>query len=225
MKKLIATLALLGTASACFAQAYVSFFNASLTRVSTNGSAFGGGVGPTAAGPAGTWYYALLVAPTSQTTIDASLDGWTFVAMATNSGYGPGFMVGGEPGDSGVQVPGYPGLSYANFAVVGWSGNIGSDWNSIYAGRPTWLGPDYSGGASWAALQEQPWNSIWYGVSSIAYDVQLASAPGPYNDVFGPSSYGLIDGMTLDPVLVPEPSVVALAGISGALLFLRRKTR
>ena len=74
MKKLLTLAALLGTMSLSFGQGYVAFYNASTTRISTNGVATSGFV----SGAVGSWYYALLVAPSTQNTIDASLTGWTW---------------------------------------------------------------------------------------------------------------------------------------------------
>src|SRR5260221_9244459 len=90
MKKLLTIAALAATASLSFGQGYVNFQNAPGQRVSTNNFAtLQGGSGTQAlqaAVPVGSYYYALLYAPTSQTTVDNSLAGWTFGACyATNT--------------------------------------------------------------------------------------------------------------------------------------------
>jgi hypothetical protein len=44
--------------------------------------------------------------------------------------------------------------------------------------------------------------------------------------MFGSSSAGLIQGMTLNAVLIPEPSALALASLGiGVLFFLRREIK
>jgi hypothetical protein len=213
MKKLITIAALFGTVSACFAQGYVNFANTSTTKISTNNLFGSGGTGLTTGLP-NSWYFALLVAPTTQVTIDSSLAGWTFVGIGTNVSI-DGRLNGNTTTDgSGVQVPGYAAGTSANFAVVGWSANLGSDWNVVYAGRPS-----SPGFGTWPAFTE-----TWYGVSSVALDVSVELLGGPYNSMFGSSSAGLIQGMTLNAVFIPEPSALALASLGiGALISLRRR--
>src|SRR5882672_3220007 len=123
MKKLLTLAAVLGTASLSFGQGFVGFNNTLNSRTSTNGTLSG-------AAAVGTWYYALLVAPSTQNTIgssDGSFAGWTFVGMGTNTALA-GRMSGNSHTDgNAIQVPGFSGTATADFAVIGWSANIGSD--------------------------------------------------------------------------------------------------
>jgi len=221
MKKLLVLGALFATASLSFGQGYVAFGNTSTTRVSTNGAAIPapstGIVGLTSASTVAgnpTYYYALLVAPTSQNTIDNSLAGWTFVGYGTNTSIA-GRMSGNNSTDSSaVQVAGFGGTSTADFAVVGWSSSV--------------AGSDFAAATAW-------WNNgnpnkdstlRWFGVSTVANDIPLANAGGPYNSPWGSAANGQIAGLSLQPfVVIPEPGTFALAGLGAAaiLIFRRRK--
>src|SRR4051812_20980787 len=128
--QMVVVLVLLSAAQA-FAQGYVDFHNLISTRVSTNGQF-------QAAAPVGSWYYALLVAPSTQNTIDRTsshaFDLWTFVGLGTNTG-AAGRLSGNTTVDGqGIQVPGFGSTATCDFVVVGWSANIGSDWNTIRDG-------------------------------------------------------------------------------------------
>lgn len=216
MKICFVTLAALLNLFPCFGQGYVSFFNTSATRVSTNGQL-------QAAAPVGSWYYALLVAPSTQNTIDIAsshaFDTWTFVGLGTNTGVA-GRLNGSTTTDFGIQVPGFASTATCDFVVVGWSANIGSDWNTIRAGYPGF----YSGYlGNWAFVDPtKPGGNMafWFGISAVAQDVPLAPLGGPYNSVFGSSATGQIQGLNLlwDPI-IPEPSAVALAGLTVAAIF------
>jgi hypothetical protein len=72
MKQLITIAALVGFASLSYGQGYVAFNNESNTRITTNAVAVGGGTGLTSITIGGEYYYALLVAPSTTTTIGAS---------------------------------------------------------------------------------------------------------------------------------------------------------
>ena len=134
--------ALLSTTSWSFGQGCITFINTSNSRISTNSAAGPtGGSGPTGftTGPVGSYYYALLVAPiwqTITTTNDPTLNGWTFTGvMGTNTAVA-GRMIGGNTNDGSyfiAQIPGYSAVTNANFAVVGWSANIGTTWAQAQA--------------------------------------------------------------------------------------------
>jgi len=222
MKKLLTLAAVLGTASLSFGQGFVAFNNTLASRISTNGSGGTALVG----GPAGTWYYALLVAPTTQTTIgtnDGSFSGWTFVGLGTNTTLAGRLSGNSWTDSSAVQVPGYPGTATADFAVVGWSANIGSDFAAARAGFH-----GFNQNGSWSISDaSKPGGSsgTWFGISSVATGIPLAPDGGPYNYFFGPASSGQIPGMSLSFVAVPEPSTFALAGLGAAALVIFRRRK
>jgi hypothetical protein len=92
----------------------------------------------------------------------------------------------------GCRIPGYGVTATANFAVIGWSANLGSNFGSALAwwnhGNPVDdpVGQYYS-----------------FGISEIASNIALGPEGGPYNDVFGLTNYGLIPGMTLGTYVLP----------------------
>jgi hypothetical protein len=166
---------LLAIESAGFSQGYVAFFNTAATRFSTNGFATaGGGNGAPAldtTAPPGSYYFELLVAPSSQTTINGSLTGWTDTGvMGTNTSVA-GRMAGATYVDGvGCQIPGYGPTATANFAVLGWSSNLGTTFAAALAA----------------------WNNgnpffPFMGLSTVAINIPLAPAGGVYNNVWGPA--------------------------------------
>jgi hypothetical protein len=207
LKKMLVSVSSLAMTSLCFSQGFVSFNSSPGARVSTN---YLGTTGLISG--AGDYYFALLVAPTSQTTIDLSLAGWTFVGYGTNTA-GLGWLNGNTAGNgSAVPVAGYDPESSANFAVVGWSSNLGHDLSPIVS---SWPNPSTYSGAG----------IPFFGFSGIAQNIILGDPIGPYPALFGSAS-GFIHGFTLYSVTsaIPEPTGLAIAGIgAGALLFRRRK--
>jgi hypothetical protein len=221
MKKLLTIAALVGATSLSFGQGYVAFNNTSGTRFSTNGLNPTAGTGFGTAALAGRYYFELFVAPTTQNTIssltDPTLNGWTAVALGTNSTtVGNAGRLNGNTFDTaqGAPIAGFAGgSSTGDFAVVGWSANIGSTWAEAQA----WW-------ANGAATGSQA-NPGWFGINTaVADNIPLANAGGPYPPIFGTTG-GLITGWGMSYYAVPEPSTFALAGIGAAamLIFRRRK--
>jgi hypothetical protein len=206
MKKLLTLAALLGTAAMSFGQGYVNFQNLSTSRVSTNGTL-------QAAAPVGTWYYALLVAPSTQNSISSDYAGWTFAVMGTNTPQA-GRLTGNNADTGGsVQIAGYSATATGDFAIVGWSSNIGSDWTAF---RAWWNNGQHDTGAAAGT-------SGWSGTSVVAQDIPLAPFGGPYNSPFGPAA---IPNMNLTfTAAVPEPSTIALAGLGAAALVIFRRRK
>jgi hypothetical protein len=220
MKKLLTIAALVGVASMSFGQGYVAFNNGISSKISINGGANAtGGTNSTTLSPAGasSFYYALLVAPTTQTTVDSSLSGWTFAAYGTNDPVTAGRLSGNTDASGqsvAISALGLTPTSTANFVVVGWSANLGA----TYAQALAWWNngvPQLSSTVS------------YFGISSVAVNILMATSGGPFNTMFGPTSGGQIPGMRLGAYVgtVPEPSTFALAGLGAAalLIFRRRK--
>jgi hypothetical protein len=201
---------LLASESAGFSQGYVNFANALTTSFSTNSHP--GGPTGVAAAPPGTYYFELLVAPSTQNTINGPLTGWTDTGvLGTNTGLA-GRMIGFTSTDGiGCQIPGYGVTATADFAVLGWSATIGTTFSQALA---VWNNgnPAANAGVTFPAF---------IGLSTVANDVALAPEGGPYSNIWGPASVGLIPGMVLSG-FTPEPSSLALVGL-GALVFLGRR--
>ncbi|PWU16274.1 MAG: hypothetical protein C5B50_13910 [Verrucomicrobia bacterium] len=246
MRKLILAAAMLGLAAPLgFGQGYVVFsITTTTSNVKTNGltvvgnaAAYNGA--PLSTTPGVSWYYMLLVAPTTQTTIDASLTGWTGVFEGTNTTTA-GRMFGWNSPDGGaVLVPGYSSTDTVNFAVVGWSANLGSDWIAVFSGKPSVLvsGVGNYGQAFWLNTSAPPptgWSQAnldtlgvgpggWYGISPIAFNVPLGPPGGPYCNAFRSSCITAITSTFLNyyattncgapPVIAFQPKdVVAATG-------------
>jgi hypothetical protein len=220
MKKLLTIAALIGATSLSFGQGFVSFVNSSGTRFSTNAPLTAPGTGFTSAALAGRFYFELFAAPSTQNTIssltDPTLNGWTAVALGTNlTTAGSAGRLTGNFNTDGISagVPGFAAGSTADFAVVGWSANIGSTWAEAQA----WWS---NGTASGKGV-----NPGSFGINTaVAQDIALAANGGPYPAIFGTTG-GLITGWGMSYYQVPEPSSFALAGIGAAvmLIFRRRK--
>lgn len=223
MKKLLTIAAVAGMASLSYGQGYVNFANTTGSRISTNSVAdASGGTGPAGltAASAGAFYYALFVAPSTaetvgaRTTGDPTLAGWTFTGDYAASQAALGRFLGyGTLDTSSVQVPNYAAGSTADFMVVGWSANLGSNWNTVQL----YIDSNYTGAAPGA---------IYNVGNSIAGQAILAPAGGPYNPVMGSATVGLVGGFAMGSYLtnVPEPTTFALAGLGAtALVIFRRR--
>jgi hypothetical protein len=159
----------------------------------------------------GSYAFMLFDAPTSRTTVDASLSGWSPEDYGVNTAT-PGLMNGNTTTDPGSWLDNWGSGETANFLVVGWSANVGDNvgealawWND---GNPN-TGP-----------------SGWFGISDIAQDVVVGGNPYPVPTIFGPTPGYEIQGFTLNLYQVPEPGTVALVGLGiGTLLTFRRRTQ
>jgi hypothetical protein len=210
---------LLAFESAGFSQGYVAFINGTTSRFSTNGVATAdptaGGPGLADPAPPGSYFFELLVAPTTQTTISPSLTGWTDTGVMGSNTTNAGRMAGSTYSDGiGCLIPGYGPTATANFAVLGWSANIGTTFAAALA---AWNNgePQYNYGVTSGIA--------FMGLSSEANNIALAPAGGPYNNVWGSSAVGAIPGMVLYPTYLPEPGSLALVGLGALVLFRRRK--
>ncbi len=210
MKKLLTLAALVATATMSYGQGQIAFGGNTATRVSVD-TVVNGAVTGSAAMPAATsgnlYYFALFEAPTTQTTIGASLAGWTFLgAVGTNSQAGR--FVGGDS-TGNVTIPSATPGDHANFAFIGWSSNLG---NSEAAALAAWNAGDVAHGNSAA--------NFWFGISGVAVNEQIG---GGTTAIGSPEAD--ISGWKLNYQVVPEPSTFALAGLGAAamLIFRRRK--
>ncbi|MGD0259058.1 MAG: PEP-CTERM sorting domain-containing protein [Verrucomicrobiota bacterium] len=215
MKKLLTTAALLGAVSLSRGQ-LVDFenFNNSLIYTNSvhNGPATGlisGQAGVERPLQFGSYAFMLFAAPTSRTTVDASLSGWDSQDYGVNTAT-PGLMNGNTTTDPGSWLFGWLSGETANFLVVGWSSNIGDNWGEVSA----W----------WNDGNPNSGPSGWFGISDIAQDVVVGGGGVPVPTIFGPTAGYEIQGFTLNLYQVPEPSTFMLAGLGvAALLAFRRR--
>jgi hypothetical protein len=115
--------------SVSFGQGYVQFFNGVNTRFSTN-SPGSSTLYAASAQPVGAYHFALFAAPSTQNTIststDPTLNGWTYVAIGTNTAAAG--RLNGDNSDNGqaVNVPGFAAGTTADFAIAGWDAALGA---------------------------------------------------------------------------------------------------
>src|SRR6266705_1783822 len=135
MKKLATTICAMALVRIVFAQGTVIFANGTGTLLQTNGLAAGLTSGNTAPTPGG-FYYEVLTAPSTVTSVDTSLQAllsgvWSDTGLlATNTP----FSAGGRAAAGGTRVVNNwaPGLMQS-FIVVGWSADHGTTWAQVAA--------------------------------------------------------------------------------------------
>jgi hypothetical protein len=211
MKKLLTIATLCGLASASFGQGFVATGNTATSKVSTGVN----GTNTTiAAANLANYDWEVLVAPTTLTTVGASLAGWTDTLDTLVSAGANGRLIPGNntPDSTGQAIPGYGPTATADFVVVGWSANLGS-----YANALAW----WNNGSPTVTATE------YFGISGVATSIPLAPSGGPYNSIWGLASSGQIAGLALNQytTVTPEPTTFALAGLGAAavVIFRRRK--
>jgi hypothetical protein len=212
MKKILSIIAGVALATGAFAQGTVSFANNSGTLVTTNG----GTIGNTATAAQGFYYALFIQSYTGSVTSDNNplTGGWTFTgSYATNTAA----TTGGRFSGGTATVTGWAAGATNQFLVVGWSSNLGASWAAI------------------ASQVQNGWTaSGFYGASSTSFGSAGGGSQSlPTFSLFtttGPNAQGnpIQTGFTLNavsPVVTPEPTTLALAGLGGAslLLFRRRK--
>jgi hypothetical protein len=232
MKKLIATLGLSVVASAAFAQGTVLPNNTSPTVFHTNSTAIGGGSASTPGSSIQLYYYEVLTAPSTTTTVDASLQSllsatWSDTGiLAQNSGLA-GRMGGlnNTNANGGATANNWPAGAEQAFIVVGWSSSEGTTWAQV-AGRlagATFSNGQWSGGGLV--------NGGFLGATTIG-DAFAAPPTSAEPQLFGAGNTAQVSPVTtptdlyvVSTAVVPEPSTFALAGLGAAamLIFRRRK--
>jgi len=215
LKKAIAAgLPLLAFASFTFGQGSVNVANSPSTLFRTNNF---GNVGP-ALSAMGPWYYEVLTAPSTVTSVDPSLQQllsapWSDTGIQmTNTG-----LAGRESGGVGGAATAnfWPAGQTNSFIIVGWNSLVGSNWAAA-AGKLLGLGGLTYGmfiGATTVGFRQA-------GGVVGANTIPTASLFGSTVDAQGSPITGPTDLFT-----VPEPSSFALAGLGIAALtiFRRRK--
>jgi len=193
----ITGLGLLTSALLAYGQGQVIFVNTSSTLITTNAAPGAAASGPIS-DPAGSYYFALFVAPPG--TVDTST--FTFAGA-----YGTNTTLGRFNGDQ-PSISGYPPGSTVALLVRGWSATIGTDLIAVskYLSNPTF--------------------TAHYGESQIA-NLILGSGTLPVPSLFGTfqgTGLNQIPGFNLDMYSIPEPSSCVLAIFaSGALLVFRSR--
>jgi len=147
-------------------------------------------------GAAGAYYYGLLTSATPTGT------------FAFTGNYATNLAVSGYFGSPGAQtVAGWAPGAVMSYEVAMWSASLGHDFNA------SWLAGNFGNGTG------------YFGVSPVATGASggLGTPATPPLALFG--STGITQGILGQPVGVPEPTSMALAGLGAAalLIFRRRK--
>jgi hypothetical protein len=197
MKRACVCLSISFVAVTAFAQGTVTFRNTPTTLVSA------GTVGQEAviAGPAGSYYFGLLVAPTG--TTDPSQ--FTFADVYATNGLDVGLIEGRLFGGYNIPVPVWPPGGIMSYLVAGWSATLGHDWNQ------GWLNGSFGFGG-------------FFGLSPIAIGESGGGCIGqcPAWPMFGGSG---LTGFNLAPVGVPEPTIVGLLSLGAVALLVFHRRR
>lgn len=241
MKKIVlTTLGLVMGAAFAHSQGLVSLSSTTKGTIITNGSSISQGTGN--AGGVNNFQYELLditaanyaALTTPQSTGIASLLGTgngQYVSLWTDSGLNGASGSLNNGGESTALAGGQtavnwaaPGAAYATsdyYAIVGWSSNEGTSWlsisNSIATG--SWA---VTGVGSWFGESVVAFNSAGGGVNNLA--VVNAWLGQGQTGIAGSGMNAGNPTLTLTPIVVPEPTTLALAGLGGiSMLFLRRR--
>lgn len=200
MKKLITTLCLTALVTGAFAQGLVKFSNSATTLVTDSV------LGSTTPAGAGQYFYGVFTAPEGTTDPFAFTFSGTY---ATNSVAGR--FQGGL--NTGIAVTGWAAGDTKSYFVAGWNAGMGHDY------KPLWLEE---------LLNNAAGDSGVFGISAIGVGVAGGTDPLgnslPALVLFG-ASPSIATGFSLQPIPVPEPTTMALAGLGAAalLIFRRRK--
>jgi len=223
MKKLLTIAALAGVASLSYGQGYVGVANGTASKVSAGGA-------NTAASTSAVYYFEVLIAPTTVTTInpDNPLSGGWTDSTITLGNAGAGRVVGINDNydavGGGAQVPsGFASSATADFAVIGWAANLGPTLADALA---TWNGGGLASGDPGSNPALTPGaTSTYFGVSAVAVNIPGAPAGGPYNSIWGLASSGQIQGLNMPLYNIPEPATCALCGLGAAALVIFRRRK
>jgi hypothetical protein len=232
MKKLLITLGLAAVAAGAFAQGTVNPANTAGTLFHTNAPVNNAGVIPGVGntGPAlGGFYYEVLTAPSSVTTVDSSLQGllsgpWSDTGLRlTNTTFATGGHVSGPSGTAGV-VANWPNARQS-YIIVGWSATEGATtWTGISAQL---AGATFSGG-KWTGGLLVPGGfvgatTIQAAVSGTPAGIGTFSLFGAGTNVNGSPIVTPTDLFLVDAV--PEPTSFALVGLGAAALMIFRRRK
>jgi len=224
MKKLLTIAALAGVASLTYGQGYIGVANGTASKVSAGGA-------NTASSATAAYYFEVLIAPTTVTTINPDnplSGGWTDSTVMLGNNTVAGRVIGINDNydalGGGSQVPsGFATTGTADFAVIGWAANLGPTLADALA---TWNGGGLATGnpGSNSALTPGA-TSTYFGVSAVAVNIPGAPAGGPYNSIWGLASSGQIAGMNMPLYTIPEPATCALCGLGAAALVIFRRRK
>jgi hypothetical protein len=228
MKKLVATLSLAALATGVYAQGTIDIHNNTAQAFRTNTVAIGGAAGSaTAASGGGNWYYEVLTAPSTVTTLDTSLQGLLTAPWSDTGVSGTNGALAGRMAGNANQVANFwPVASEQTFIVVGWSATEGTSWAAVAAHL---AGAQLTGG-QWGGGGLVAGGFLGASTLGIAYS---GPASGPGQVLFNGTASaslpvpvaGTTDMYIVGGGVVPEPATLALAGLGAAALMIFRRRK
>jgi hypothetical protein len=222
MKKTLITLAVALAATGMFAQGTISTLNSATTYMSTNGVLYGGGTGLTV-NTVGLYYFALLENASAAVTggdVSGVINNtnplsstWTYSGITLTNMAAVGYVTGG----SSVLDSMWAYNTTNAFLVVGWSQSLGTSWVALSNNLQTAV----ANGGTWSTPG-------YYAVSDVGWGQPGGGSPSlPVYHIWGTTGAAQgtpAPGFTLYAVPVPEPGMIALAGLGGlSLLLIRRR--
>jgi len=225
MKKLAVTLSLLAVAAGAFAQGSVSMNNTTTTLFRTNSVGAGGTAGSAVSSAGGPFIYAVLTAPSTVTTVDASLQALLSSPWSDTGLQGANTGLAGRESSASTTANNWAIGQTNSFIVVGWSSNEGASWAAV-SGKLT--GAQFSGGVwSGGGLV----NGGFLGATTVSFSqsggvTTAGTIPAPALFGTGASAQGNPITTSTDLfVVAPEPTSFALIGFGAAamMIFRRRK--
>jgi hypothetical protein len=205
----------------------IAIQNTSDTLFRTNNAALGGGIGAPITSTAGSYYYEVLTAPSSVTSVDPSLQDlltstWLDTGVSGTNMTGSSFG-GRELGRTVASALNWSPGTTQSFVVVGWSASLGSTWGQVKADLSGASLVPQNGGFYFAA--QHP-TAFGYLGATIVGQAVAGPAVGPPALLFGLGPGNVSSTTDLYPFLVPEPGSLMLAGLgSGILLGFRGRKK
>jgi hypothetical protein len=241
MKLLINTLSLVTLAATALAQngTICIWDSAPSTYFHTNAIALGGSSGNTLGG---NFYYEVLTAPSTVTTVDASLQNlltgtWSDTGVSgTNTSNPNPIFAGRVTGLDAAPANNWAVAVRQSFIVVGWSATLGSTWSQVkselagatllsansnyYWDIPNFDGEGFLGATTVGSAIAGPANGgapalLFASTSSLQTPVPVTTT----TELYTVADSGLL------ALVVPEPSTLALTGLGAAVVVIVRRKK
>lgn len=218
MKKILLTIALAASSTLLFAQGSIVFYNIGAAAGNYYANSTVTNLTPTSTAAPSAYYYTLLVAAYGGAApVDNPTNSAWSQAIVANAGTHLGALLLGNNSITAGSLSGQMANSYTVISgstasadeyimLVGWSANEGTLWSTVYS-ELTGTGLVQGG---------------YFGYSPVG-TVLLGPTGGPGANMY--AAPGILTGITMNYVTIPEPATMALVGLGGLslLLFRRRK--
>jgi hypothetical protein len=226
MKTFWLTLSLIALAGRAFAQGSITFANTTTTQFRTNLLAIPGGTAGLALSANGPFYYELLTAPSTVTSVDVSLQAlltptWSDTGLQATNG-----PLAGRLSTSRTTMNNWAPGVFQSYIVVGWSANLGTSWSQVSAELN---GSTFLGGL-WRGPMEDAFSS-WIFLGATGVYLRQAGGVVGSSTIPTPAIFDTVDDAQGTVIKTqtdmftagPEPSTGALVGLGLVLWIVRRR--